>query len=140
MQQNGRRAAPAHKFLIGGLSRRASRIKPLPIGDKFLGAVQTSLGNPAVLDTGSRRGSQGKRSRASPRCASKVGLAETQHQDTKPTEIRDCSCRAPDPTGRDASSRPLQQPSRHRPSSILTCHVHPAASAPSLGYCRFTVK
>ena len=93
-----------------------------------------------VLDTGSRRGSQGKHSRASPRHASKAGLAEAQHQGTKPMESRDCSCQAPDLTERDASSGLLQQPSRHRPPSILTCHIHPAASSPSLGHCQLTVK
>ncbi len=140
MKQNGKGGAPSHKFLVGGFSGRASRIKPLPFGDKIFGAFQTSLGNPEVLDTGSSRSSQGKCSRASPRCASQAGSAEAQHQSTKPTEIRDCSCRAPDPTGWDASSRLLQQPSRYPPPSIFTCHVHPEASSPSLGYCQLTVK
>jgi hypothetical protein len=137
---NGGRAAPAHKFLVGGFSGRASRIKLLPFGDKTFGALQTSLRNPAVLDAGGRCSSQGKCSRAGPRHASQVGLAEAQHQGTKPTEIRDCSCQAPDPSGWDAPSRLLQQPSRQQPPSIFTCHVYPVASSPSLGYCQFTVK
>ena len=51
MKQNGRRGAPSYKFLVGGFSGRASRIKLLPFGDKIIGTFQTSLGHPAVLDT-----------------------------------------------------------------------------------------
>ena len=50
-KQNGRRAAPAYKFLIGVFSRRASRIKLLPFGDKYFGAFQPSLRTDAALKT-----------------------------------------------------------------------------------------
>jgi hypothetical protein len=39
--------------------------------------------------------------------ACQAGLVEAQHQGTKQTKIRDCSCRAPDPSGWDAPSRLL---------------------------------
>ncbi len=139
-KQNGRQAISAHKFLVGCFAVRASRAEPLFIGDQLFEALQLPLRNTMVLDAGGRRGSQGRHIRAGPRCASQAGLAEAQHQGTKQTEARYCSCWAPNPSGQDAQGRLLQQPPRHWSPSILPHHIYTAASSPRLSYCQSALK